>query len=112
MIKIPTPSESFASQKVSLAGKTYEFVFRYNAYADVWQLDIFLNKQAVITGQSLVVSSPLFYAKPIKNFDHGVLLVLRNSESKERLGRNNLGLNKLYSLYYYSNAEWEELQNG
>jgi hypothetical protein len=112
MIIIPTPTQSFASHKVSLAGLTYDFTFRYNTFQGMWYLDIYLNNAAVILGQALLPTNVLFYGKPIKNFDHGVLMVLRNVDTTEPLGRDNLGVSKLYSLYYLSNEEWNEILNG
>jgi hypothetical protein len=109
MIKIPSPTSAYADHKVSLAGVTYSFVYRWNGVAAVWMLDIYLNNTPVILGQALLSQSALFYAKPIPNFTHGVLIVLPNTKTKERLGRDNLGINKLYTLYYFSNKELEEL---
>ncbi len=109
MIKIPSPTVSYADHKVSLAGKTYKFIYRWNSIASVWMLDIYLNDTPVRTGNTLLPLSALFYAKPITNFDHGVLVVLPNINTKEKLGRNKLGINKTYTLYYFSNEEWEAL---
>jgi len=108
MIKIPSPTSSYAEHKVSLAGVTYSFVYKWNATAAVWMLDIYLNNAPVILGQALLHLSVLFYGKPITNFDHGILVVLSNTDTKEKLGRNNLGINKPYTLYYFSNKELEE----
>lgn len=112
MIKIPTPTLSWASHKVSLDNKTYDFTFRWNSIQGVWQLDIYLNKSPVILGEALMPTNPLFYGKPIKNFEHGLLMVLRNIETKEPLGRDNLGVSKTYTLYYVSNEEMDEIING
>ncbi len=109
MIKIPSPTSAYAEHKVPLAGVTYSFVYRWNGTAAVWMLDIYLNNSPVILGQALLPQSALFYGKPITNFDHGALVVLPNVNTTEKLGRDNLGINKLYTLYYISNKELEEL---
>lgn len=112
MIKIPTPTTAYASHKVSLSGKTYDFTFRYNSYSGVWYLDIYLNGTSVILGQALLNRNPLFYGKPVKNFDHGILMVIKSTDVPDPLGRDNLGVSKIYTLYYIPNEELDTILNG
>lgn len=109
MIIIPTPTVTYASSKVSLSGQTYTFTFRFNSVAQRWFLDIDLDSIPVIHGQMLIEGVPLFYGKPIKNFDHGLLLLLRNNDVGGTVGRNNLGIDKEFSLVYITNEEWENV---
>ena len=111
MIVFPTPSSSWAEHKVSLAGKTYSFVFKFNSYQQRWMLDIYLDGIPVILGQMIVENFNLFYGKPIKNFDHGILATVRNFEGKSKLSRDNFGIDKEFSLLYLSNEEWENAGN-
>lgn len=106
MIILPTPTLEWASHKASLAGKTYKFTYRFSEYNQRWMLDIYLNDEVVILGQMIIEGSPLFYAKPIKNFEHGVIVPIRNVDSAKTIGRDNLGIDKEFSLYYLSNEEW------
>lgn len=106
MITLPAPSSEWTTHKVSLAGKIYKFTYKFNQFNQRWFLDIYLDDVPVILGQMIVEGSPLFYAKPIKNFDHGVLLPLRNRKATTVIGRDNLGTDKEFSLYYLRNEEW------
>ena len=67
MITLPTPFAEWIDHRVSLAGKTYKFTYRFNQYSQRWLVDIYLDTTPVILGQMIVEGSPLFYAKPIKN---------------------------------------------
>ena len=109
MIIIPTPAASYASHKISLAGKTYNFVFRFNSLMQRWMLDIYLNEVEVILGQGIIEGSPLFYAEPIVNFEHGILIPVRNVNTTNPVGRDNLGIGKEYSLIYLTMEEWENV---
>jgi len=109
MIKIPAPQGAFSSSKVALAGVSYDFTFRYNSYAKIWQLDIHLNKTPVILGESLVPLSPLFYGEEIKGFNHGGLVLVSNVETAEPCGLNNLGIDRDYTLIYITNEEWADV---
>lgn len=109
MITLPTPTNSWTTHKASLAGKTYTFTYRFNSIAERWFLDIYLDDEEVITGQMIIEGSILFYGNPIKNFEHGKIVPVRNRETTNPIGRNNLGIGKEYSLYYLSNEEWADV---
>ncbi len=111
MIILPTPSSTWAEHRVSLAGKTYVFEFKFNSLQERWMVDIYLDGTPVILGQMIVEDFELFYGKPITNFDHGVLTTVRNFEGKSKLGRDNFGIDKEFSLLYLSNEEWENAGN-
>ena len=111
MIVFPTPSSNWAEHKVSLAGKTYTFVFRFNSVQERWMLDIYLDNTPVILGQMIVEGFNLFYGKPITNFEHGILATVSNFEGKDKLSKDNFGIDKQYSLLYLSNEEWENARN-
>ena len=106
MIILPTPSSTWVTHKASLAGKTYKLTYRFNELIQRWFLDIYLNEVAVILGEMIIEGSPLFYGKPIKNFEHGIITPVRNIEGTAPIGKDNLGIDKEYSLYYLSNEEW------
>lgn len=108
MIALPTPSSDWATHKASLAGKTYKLTYRFNSYNQRWMLDIYLDEVSVSLGNMIIEGSPLFYAQPIKNFEHGVLLPLRNINGKTTIGRDNLGIGKEFTLYYLTNEEWAD----
>lgn len=109
MIILPTPTSSWVTHKASLAGKTYKLTYRFNEYQQRWMLDIYLNDTPVILGQMIIEGSILFYGKPIKDFDHGVIVPLRNREGTSKIGKDNLGIDKEFSLYYLSNEEWADV---
>ena len=105
MIFISGPDKAHTENKVALGGVTYTFTYRYNTYTKRWALDIRLNGKDVILGESLVEGSPLFYAKSIPDFSHGVLTVVPTRETTNPCGISNLGVGKEYVLTYITNEE-------
>jgi len=105
MILIPTPSSAYAQHKVSLAGQTYIFTFRFNSYSKRWYLDISLNGIVVRNSEIILEGGILFHGSYIDNFDHGKLFVVRAKETTEPCGRYNFGIDKDYVLAYVSKEE-------
>lgn len=109
MIILPSPTQSFVENRPSLAGKTYVFIYRFNEVSGRWYLDIYLDNVSVILGVALVEGQPLFSGLSIPNFDHGILTLLRITNTKEKIGRYNFGVDKDWVLVYLTNEEWNSV---
>ena len=102
---IDTPDASNSTQFVTLGGLRYEFVYKFNDRDSRWRLSIALDGIDVKTGIKIMEDQSLLSRYVLPSFDHGDILCIRLENDDNPVGRNNLGLNKSYSLVYFTNEE-------
>lgn len=109
MLKINVPNFSWSEQAVTLDGKQYRFVFRFNERDQRWRLDIYLGSTPVILGVKILENVFLLGEYYPEGFQHGDLFCGRLREDNNPVGRTNLGFGKPFELVYYTRAELRDI---
>lgn len=104
-LSIDTPDVSWSEQYVTLGGSKYLFTYSFNSRDERWRLDISLGSQVVVSGLKIMENQFLVGSYALESFDHGDLICVRFEDDGLPVGRNNLGVNKPYTLQYYTNEE-------
>lgn len=106
MLRLNIPTVSYAKQEVSLGGFKYDFVYSYNEYDGRWRIDIYYNEELIVPGLAIMEDSSIIrFRYDVPEFSHGDLQCRKVLDTKESVGRNNLGIGKEYELIYFTNEE-------
>ena len=111
-LRIPVPDSSWSTQNISLGGQDYEFEFKYNGREDRRRFSVKQEDTPIVTGMKIVENQIFFLNYNLPLFAHGDILCLRVLQDNKQVGRDNLGLDKPYELFYYSYTELDEIING
>lgn len=114
-VQIPVPQSSYEEIEISLSGKTYHFVFRFNERlkkdstdTGTWMIDIYSStRQPLIMGLAVVDQNYLISPVVVEGFDLGDILCYRSRKTELSPGRNNVGFDKEYQLIYLTHLEIE-----
>lgn len=108
-VVISTPETAWTSQEIALGGIIYDFTYTYNKRDQRWRLTISLDDTIIIAGVKIIENQSLFSRYILPNFNHGDIYCIRFKEDGKDVGLNNLGVDKAYSLVYFSNEELSAL---
>lgn len=106
---IPTITEISAYQfQITLDGKIYIFVFRWNSVSEYWTFDILdFASTPIVVGIKLVINFPLIKRYASDLLPPGELIAVDPSGSLDRIGRYDLGDN-LAKLIYVTEQEYKD----
>lgn len=107
---IDTPSSSWSQQDVTLGGKKYTFVYKYNSRDERWRLSISIGGTEIISSVKVMENQLLLGRYILPDFDHGDLACVRSEDDGKPVGKDNLGAGKPYELLYFTNEELAELE--
>lgn len=108
MRKVIVPDSANSSVQVSLGGQTYTFEYTYSKLNEKFYLKISYNGEVLISNLKLNQNVYLLKKHAIPEFDHGDLMIVKLKGTDAEVTRDNLGINKAYSLIYLSNEEIAE----
>ena len=105
MISLFVDSSASSISRVSLNNTIYYIKMSFSTREQSWYLTLLdVNRNNILTGKKLQFGvSPT--ADLINNPLGGNLYILKNTESKVELGRNNFGQDLDYSLVYLTSLE-------
>lgn len=108
MLELNVPDAAWSTNTVSLGNTLYTIDFLYNSTDERWRINIFIEDEPVLLGLKLMEQSGIIakYRHPL--FNHGELFVIRRENDGLPCTRDNLGFNKPYGLFYFSNEELED----
>ena len=108
MITYNTPLLASSIFNAAIELNFYEFRLKWNTTNSSWYIDIYNTNGVISTGVKILPYTNIFrYRKDLSS--KGIFTVINIKNSKEPLGRNNLGYGKDYLFVYMTN---EELGNG
>lgn len=106
MLRIPIPDSAFASERITLNGQTYVFVFRYNSRQERWKLDIQdAFEEPIKNGLTLVENMSITGHLSLPDEFGGDLYCVKLLAGEDRLGRDNVGIGKTHELVYIGDNE-------
>ena len=110
-ISINVPEAAWAEQPMSLSGFTYTFTYAYNSTDGGVRLSISNREGKVLSGLKLMSDQALNERYLLPTFNHGQLICLKFKETDELPTLGNIGIDKEYELWYYTNDEIEAILN-
>lgn len=110
-IKIRVPDSAFSEQQVNLTDTVVTLTLKFNSRNDSWYIDIkdAANTTVVKSGIKVMPNQNLTGRYLLSDLTDGNIWCFRQKSSDEVIGRDNLGLDKTYGLWYLTLAEEEEL---
>lgn len=111
MIEIRVPDAAHSSQTVSLQGVDYILEFDYNKREEAWRItikDVF--GEPILYGLKVLPDTAVNGSYQVENFS-GYLFCSRNSGDAQRVVRDNFGIDKDFSLMYFTEEEVVEAVN-
>lgn len=105
MLEINVPSTAWSTNSVSLGDILYRIDFRFNSTDERWRMDIYIEDDPVILGVKIMESQDLVAKYRLAEFNHGDIFCIRRENDNLPVGRDNLGFNRPYGLFYFSNSE-------
>ena len=105
LIKIPNSPES--TQILSLSGVEYNLRLTFNTADKHWRLDIRdLDSNEIVSGLKIMPNQNLTWRyKYLENMPAGNIYCIRQKNDFSAVGRDNLGVDKTYTLVYLTEAE-------
>lgn len=106
MRKVSTPVISYATNKTSLNGETYNLTYRFNERTSRWKLDLAKDDTTpIVSNLTLVEDQILNDHLTLPDFGEGLLIVNKSRTTDELCGRDNLGIGKDYELLFSTKTE-------
>jgi hypothetical protein len=104
-------NDPYYSQIISLSNSLFRITLKFNSVNKSWYVDIasVSGREKYLTGIMVVANQNLTGGSIVEELSEGNLWCLKDSKTQERLGFNNFGNNKDYSLYWIPSNEEQEL---
>ena len=97
---------SYQIQRVNIDNQIFNIQLSFNSRDEAWYIDIFdINSTALLQGQKLQWGSFTSKKFLIPELLSGDFYIFKTDFRDEKLGRNNLGVDKLYQLVYLTDVE-------
>lgn len=107
---IKTPDSAWHSQDVTLSGRTYTITQKWNIRDNSWYIDIERPTGEALYGLKVMPMQNLTGRYKYKSFlDGGSLWCMRVKQDFSPITRDNLGVGKIYELWWLTDQEAEEL---
>ncbi len=103
---IPTFSDPFYDETISLEGQSYVFDFRFNQREGAWYFSIALpDGTELASGIKVVCRRELLHRFADVRLPRGLLVALANGEDSSPPGLDELGEDKRVTLLYFETGE-------
>lgn len=109
--KIKVPNSAFSEQQVNIGLDQITLILKFNSRNNAWYLDIKDSSAdaEILSGIKVMPMQNLTGRYILDNFPSGNIWCMRQNSVSDPIGRDNLGTDKDYGLWYFSNEEEEEL---
>lgn len=107
MILIHTPNTAHSEQRITLDGVAYVIEYKFNVRNNGWYINLYNSSKTTeyISGVKLTPNQNLTGRYVTDALSNGDIWCARMKNDNEDLGRNNLGIDKSYTLVYFSDDE-------
>jgi len=112
-VKIPTPpsTSGWTTYEVVLENVRYDFAYKFNERDSRWYFDLYDSLGEIIkSGVKIMEGVSLLRKYRLESFS-GDIICIAQKDTLESVGLDNLGFEKNYALYFYTDVELEELVN-
>ena len=110
MLRINFPDSPYSSQNITVNRTTINLTLKFNVIDESWYLDVKSGSGAVdiLSGAKLTPNRNLTGRHLLPSISGGDIWCLRNKNTSERIGRDNVGKGKSYNLFWIPDAEITE----
>lgn len=114
MIILPTDTDADYTQSIVLESVSYDFRFKWNTQEGAWYMDLGpTGLDPVLIGVKLTTASNLLgIFSYLEGIPPGNLLMVDLEASIGRVDRRGFSPNGRYALIYFTEAEYDNLQQG
>lgn len=107
---INLPNSAWHEQRVTLSGRRYTIISKYNIRDDGWYIDIINNQGQGLYGLKMMPQQNITYRYKYRDVvRNGDLWCMRTRNNFEQISRDNVGTDKTYQLWWIPDTEAEEL---
>lgn len=100
---INNPQVTTSTYRASLGDETYTINQRYNSRTKSWYLDVFNSSgETLVLGRKLLPNVPLITRNRDLMFGGNMTVFQLEGSKAQVIDRNNVGLDKDYSIVYYT----------
>lgn len=105
MINVPIGDTSYSENTITLSAVRYTFTYRYNERVGRWFFDIYSDNDTLLYSGLKILegTSPDIHLENV--FTDGFLQTMKLEGDDLPAGRDNVGINKSYSLIYSTYQE-------